>query len=110
MDKKPEDKVAAESESGRRPSWPYPIFLILYGVIFLMTPMVGSTVGLVLFFGLIGVGVWNAISRHQYEQLKKNYPAVSRGDYVLNNLVLPVLVPLVLFVVLVMFKMSAEGR
>jgi len=108
MNTGPEEPAGTTAETGRRPSWPYPVFLFLYVVIFLVTPAVGSTVGLALFCALMALCVWNAASRRQYEQSRKKYPDLSRSDYVMNNLVFPVIIPLVLFAGLVIFRVSAS--
>ncbi len=96
----PEKPVENAVQEERRPSWPYPTFLFLYAVIFVLTPMIGETIGAILFFGLVLFCLWGAVSRKQYELLKKRYPNLSRSDYVLNNLLFPVIVPMIIFVVL----------
>ena len=95
-------------EAGRRPSWPYPSILFLYIVIFLIAPVAGGTIGLILFFGLMGACVWNAVSQSQYEKLKENYPDLPRSDYLFNSLIFPVIVPLIIFVLLMLFKFNGS--
>lgn len=107
MNNDPEEKLAPDAEPEKRPSWPYPTFLFLYVVIFLITPVVGPTVGSLLFFGLLVFCLWGAVSRNQYKQLKKRYPSLSRPEYVLNNLIFPVIVPFIIFVVLMLYKHSS---
>jgi len=87
-----------------RPSWPYPTFLFLYVVIFVLTPMVGRTIGMILFWGLLLFCFWGAVSRKQYEMLKKRYPGLSRYDYVLNNLLFPVVIPLIAWIALLCLR------
>ena len=98
-----EEALENTEEPEGRPSWPYPTFLFLYVVILILTPMVGTTVGLILFFGLLSFCFWGAISRKQYELLRKRYASLSRKDYVINNLIFPVIVPIIIFVVLMVF-------
>jgi hypothetical protein len=107
MNNESDEQSTPAGESEKRPSWPYPTFLFLYVVIFFITPFVGSTIGLIMFFGLLGFCLWGAISPDQYEQLRKSYPALSRHDYVLNNLIFPVIVPLIIFIILMVYKHSS---
>ena len=69
--KKLEDIPINREENNRGPSWPYPQILFLYIVIYCITPSIGKTIGLILFFSLMTVCTWSAISKNQYEQLKK---------------------------------------
>jgi len=93
-----------DNDSERRPSWPYPIILFLYVVIFLATPVLGSTIALSLFFLLIGICVWNAASKSHFEKLKDNYPALPRSDYVFNMLIFPVIFPLIIFGIVMVIR------
>ncbi len=104
MNENTDEVSPACGESERRPSWPYPIFLFFYLVIFLITPTVGTNIGLILFFGLMGVCLWLSVSRKEYEGFRKNYPSLQRSEYVANMMIIPVIVPLLLFVLLVVFR------
>ena len=99
-----EASMKDDGELERRPSWPYPTILFLYLVILIITPVAGSTIGLLLFCGLLGFCLWGALSRKQYEQLKKRYPSLSRNEYVLNNLLFPVVLPLFISIVFMAYK------
>jgi len=99
-----EESKRDDSGIGRRPSWPYPTILFLYVVIFFLTPVLGMSTGLILFFGLMGFCVWGAVSRNQYEKLLKSYPDLPRSDYVLNNLIFPVILPLIVLALLMLFR------
>ena len=87
-----------------RPSWPYPVFLFLYVVILLVTPMIGKTPGLLAFFTLIAFCGWSALSKKQYEQMLNNYPELERSDYITNMLMVPVILPLVIFTAGLLFR------
>lgn len=102
MDSQQSDPEVEQEE--RRPSWPYPTFLFLYVIIFFIAPFAGDVVGLFLFFGLVAFCLWGAVSKKQYEQLKKSYPGLTREDYMVNNLLFPVVVPLIVFALLMLFK------
>jgi hypothetical protein len=99
-----EDELVHDTETDRRPSWPYPTILFLYVLVFLITPTIGTTIGLVLFFGLMGVCLWGAVSRSQYEKMQKRYPSLLRSAYVMNMIVFPVVVPLVILVLLLVLQ------
>jgi hypothetical protein len=104
MTRPSEDESVQDAETGRRPSWSYPTILVLYVVILLITPTIGTTIGSALFLGLMGFCVWGAVSRIQYEQLQNKYPSLLRSEYFMNMLVLPVVVPLVVFVLLLAIR------
>jgi hypothetical protein len=95
-----ETGVADEEGSDCRPSWPYPTILFLYAIVFFISYWLGPIVGASLFFGLMGVCTWSACSSRQFEKLQVEYPSLLRSEYVANMLVLPVVVPLLIFVVL----------
>ena len=103
-DKDSEDTQINREENGRGPSWPYPQIHFLYVVIYFVTPYTGETIGLILFIALMSVCTWAAISKNEYEQLKQNYPSLWRGNYIANMLILPVIVPLLIFVILLVFE------
>ena len=103
MKNESEDQLAHDAETDRRPSWSYPTVLVFYVVVFLITPTIGTTIGLVLFFGLMGFCLWGAVSRSQYEGLQKKYPSLLRSEYVMNMIVFPVVVPLTIFALLLVF-------
>jgi hypothetical protein len=104
MNGESETEPAQNVEPDGRPSWSYPTILVLYVVILLLTPTIGTTIGLVLFLGLLGFCLWGAVSRRQYETLQKHYPSLLRSEYVLNMTVFPVVLPVIVFVLLVVFK------
>jgi hypothetical protein len=104
MNNESDEKLVNDAKSGSRPSWPYPTILILYLIIFLITPVTGVATGLALFFGLMGVCLWNAISENQFKKLKQNHPSLTRSDYLFNMIIFPVVVPLIVFVLLMVFK------
>ncbi len=91
-------------ENGRKPSYSYPTILFLYVLIFIITPYIGEVAGLILFFGLMGVSFWAAVSLKQYNIIKKNYPAETRYEYVANMVIFPVIVPLVIFLIVLFWK------
>ncbi len=104
MNNESDEKMANDAEVDPRPSWPYPTILFLYFIIFLITPITGTIIGLVLFFGLMGVCLWSAVSQNQYEKLKKNHPSLPRSDYIFNMVIFPIIVPLIVFALLMVFK------
>lgn len=89
----------------RRPSWPYPAVWFLCVLIWAATPFVGTTVAALAFALLMGVCTWSALSVKAYESMKDTYPDLSRGDYVLNSLLLPVVVPVVIVLGWLAFRM-----
>ena len=104
MTNEPENQLAHDEEADRRPSWSYPTILFLYVLVFLITPTIGTTIGLTLFLGLMGVCLWGAGSRNQYEKTQKKYTSLLRSEYVLNMIVFPVVVPLIIFVLILVIK------
>lgn len=97
-------RVNSDRDYGRRPSWPYPIMIILYVAIFLSPPILGEMVSLALFLVLVSFCVWAAVSKRNYEKLKINYPELTRSDYMLNMLIFPVILPLIIFILVLVFR------
>jgi len=76
----------------------------LYAVIYLIVPYIGDIIGLILFFGLMCACIWMAVSKDYYEDLKEGYPSLTRSEYIINSLLFPVLIPLIVLIVLIVFE------
>ena len=98
------DDVALE----RRPSWSFGTILVLYFIVFIITPYIGITIGLGLIAVLAVACIWNAVSRKQYEKLKGSYPGLSRSEYMLNNLIFQTVLPLAICAVLALLATYAR--
>jgi hypothetical protein len=103
MNKDVSNEPGLEKESDKRPSWPYPQILFLYIVIFLLSSFLGKVISFMLFSGVVLASIWAALSRKQYDQLKKQYPSVSRNSYIANMLLLPVMIPLLVLLLLMLW-------
>lgn len=110
MNNETKENSVTDANPDGRPSWPYPVILLLYVIIYLLAPTVGTIVGLVLFFCLQAVCLWGATSRNQYEKMKKTYSTLSRPEYFFNMIIFPVVVPLLIFIALIISKNSVFGR
>jgi len=86
-----------------KPSWLFAPILVLYIIIAVITPYIGMTIGLILFFALVSFFIWNAVSLKSYEKTRASYPGYSRSEYILNNLIFQTVLPLIIFSVLVWF-------
>ena len=95
-----------DEESERRPSWPYPQFIIIFVVLLLLAPMLGM-VGAVLLAAWVGYYLWSALSKSYYESMRESYPSLSRPDYILNMLLIPTLFVFALigfFIIVYLFR------
>lgn len=84
--------AAAKDGNESRPSWSSIPILVFYFIIAALVPYIGRAAG-VLALVLLGACLWMAVSRKQYEQLRRSYPSYPRGDYILNSLIHYVVIP-----------------
>ncbi len=84
---KTQDSNAPTSE--RRPSWPYPQFIIIFILLMLIAPALGVIAGNLLLWGFVAWYLWGALSRKSFEKMQSSYPSLTRSDYILNMLLIP---------------------
>ena len=104
MKKEPKDKSTNNVEEPQYPSHPYPTIIVLYLLFFLIAPFTGIYISLALFFGLMGLCFWNAISLKSYKKIREHYPHIDRSYWIINGLLFPVIIPLLIFLGVMVYK------
>ena len=98
MEELPETKDTETNADERRPSWPYPQFIIIFILLLLIAPALGVVTGNLLIWSWVAWYLWNALSKKAYLKMHASYPSLTRQDYILNMLLIPVTFVLLLIV------------
>lgn len=93
----------------QRPSWSYPQFIIVTIVLVLLVPVLGPYLGPGVFFTWLGYYLWISLSKKAFEKMHESYPSLTRGDYILNMMLIPGVFMALLILVMVLMAINRSG-
>jgi len=89
----PDDEIS-------RPSWAPIQIVIIYLILAVTAAFIGKAAGLLILL-FLGYSIWSALSKKEYEKMRRSHPGYKRGDYILNSIIFHVVVPWAVILIII---------